>query len=247
MVSQEVLGSAVKVLARDGEWARIRGYDGYEGWISTGGFIDCDADTAEAWWDETGGVPALSLDALLEDENGGTLARLPWGARVARSGAKLTLPDGRSGRLGAGELVGWSELGERFPGDGAAVVRTATAWAGAPYLWGGRTRWGVDCSGFVQAVYRLHGFLLPRDSYQQLEYGEPIEVEAHFEELRPGDLVFFKATDSERIVHVAFSAGGSRIIHAALGNGVIQEDDLRETGLGIELAGRVAGVRRFFV
>ena len=118
---------------------------------------------------------------------------------------------------------------------------------GVPYLWGGRTRWGADCSVFVQAVYRLHGFSLPRDSYQQVEYGEAVEIGGEFEGLRPGDLVFFKAADSDRIVHVAFSVGESTIVHAALQNGVIQEDVLGVSRLGSELLGRVAAVRRFWM
>ncbi len=246
MVSQELLGSAVRVMESEGEWVRIAGADGYEGWINAGGLLDCSAEVAEAWWDEVGGRPALSLDAALVDDHGASLARLPWGARVAVSGETVTLPDGRRGHLSEGELVAWDEIGVRFDRKGAAVVETARSWIGSSYLWGGRTRWGVDCSGYVQAIYRLHGFLLPRDSYQQEEYGEPVEYGAGFAELQPGDLVFFRSVDSDRIVHVAFSLGGPGILHAALPNGIVREDVLGEPELGHELAGRVVAARRFF-
>ena len=246
MVSQELLGSAVRILESGGEWVRIAGADGYEGWLSEGGLLHCSAEVADAWWDEVAGRPALSLDATLVDGQGAPLARLPWGARVAVSGETVTLPDGRRGRRSEGQLVAWDEVGERFERKGAAVVETARLWTGSPYLWGGRTRWGLDCSGYVQAVYRLHGFLLPRDSYQQEEYGEPVEYGAGFAELRTGDLVFFKSVDSDRIGHVAFSLGGPGILHAALPNGIVREDVLGESELGRELAGRVVAARRFF-
>lgn len=243
MVSQEPLGAALALLEREGEWARARGEDGYEGWVNSGGLHFCDADVAGAWWDEVGGRPAVSLDAILEDAAGGPLVRLPWGARVALAGEYVVTPGGRRGRLAEGRLVGWDEAAERFPGDAAAVVRTAREWMGVAYLWGGRTRWGTDCSGYVQAVYRLHGFQLPRDSQQQEEYGEPIVFGSGHPEPRPGDLLFFRGRESEGISHVAFSLGGRAIIHAAQVNGYVREETLEASGL----AGRVAAVRRLFL
>jgi hypothetical protein len=246
LVSQELLGSAVRILQRDGEWVRTAGADNYEGWINGGALLECSAEVAEAWWDELGARTALALDARLVTDDGNPLVRLPWGARVATLGEIIVLPDDRRGRLLEGELIAWEEIGTRFAATGAAVVETARLWSGVAYLWGGRTRWGVDCSGFAQAVYRLHGFQLPRDSWQQAEYGEPVPPGAAFENLRPGDLVFFTDEDAERIVHVAFSLGGPGIMHAALSNGAVQEDVLGQTPLGAQLSGRVDSVRRFF-
>lgn len=245
-VSQEPLGASLAVLERQDEWVRARGEDGYEGWLNAGALRFCEADLARAWWDELGGRPALSLDVTILDESGSTLVQLPWGARVATDGDAVVLPDGRRGRAGSGRLVAWTEVADRFPGSGVAVVETAAEWHGVPYLWGGRTRWGADCSGFVQAVYRLHGFQLPRDSREQAEYGDPIGHETGLDELQAGDLVFFRAQDSDRIVHVAFSLGGAAIVHAALPNGAVQSDRLDETGLGARLGERICAVRRFF-
>ncbi len=116
-----------------------------------------------------------------------------------------------------------------------------------PYLWGGRTRWGSDCSGFVQAVYRVHGFLIPRDSHQQAGVGEPIDTGSGFGALRPGDLLFFRAADSVQVVHVALSLGGAAILHAAQANGFVSEDDLeRDSEFERSLAARFVGARRLF-
>jgi len=246
-VTQEVLGAVLEILERRGDWARIRGEDGYEGWVNMGGLLACSRERAEAWWDDAGGQPALVLDAAVLDDAGRPVARLPWGARVAAVGASAVLPDGRCGRLTQGRWVAWAELGERFPQSGAAVTATAREWLGVPYLWGGRTRWGADCSGFVQAVYRVHGFLLPRDSREQAEVGQPIDIGSGLEALQPGDLLFFRAVDSVRVVHVAMSLGGAAILHAAQANGFVREDDLqRDSELERSLTERFVGARRLF-
>jgi hypothetical protein len=246
-VSQEPMGAVLEILERSDTWVRVKGEDGHEGWMNEGGLRFCSAEEGQAWWDDAGGRPTVVLDATLVDDSGRALVRLPWGARVAVDDQHAHLPDGRSGRLSDGRWVGWAELGDHFPQTGDAVVATALEWMGVPYLWGGRTRWGTDCSGFVQAIYRLHGFHLPRDSYEQAEVGEAVTAGSDFVELRPGDLLFFRAVDSPRVVHVALSLGGPAVLHAAEANGYVMEDDLTaDSQLGRSLAKRVAELRRLF-
>ncbi|HYW07318.1 MAG TPA: C40 family peptidase, partial [Longimicrobium sp.] len=96
---------------------------------------------------------------------------------------------------------------------------------GVPYLWGGVTMGGVDCSGFVQALYRLHGKTLPRDSDQQSRAGAHVDPGDDFSQLQPGDLLFF-SEDAGRVTHVTMSTGGSRIIHSSLGNGGVARNDI---------------------
>jgi hypothetical protein len=245
--SQELLGAVLQVSERRGEWARVAGEDGYEGWVQEGGLIFCSATAAEAWWDDAGGHPAVALDATLADEASRVIARLPWGARVAVAEGMVRLPDGRGGHLHEGQLVAWGERARDFPAEAPAVVTTGWRWLGVPYLWGGRTRWGADCSGFVQAIYRLHGFVLPRDSHQQAEVGARVDAGPGFQGCRPGDLLFFRGRDSDRVVHVALSLGGAEILHAAEPNGEVMPDDLAGgSDLQRSLAGRVSGVRRLF-
>ena len=247
LVSEELMGAVLEVKERSDDWARAKGEDGYEGWVNAGGLLFCSEEKAEAWWDDAGGRPAVLLDASLVDDQGRILVRLPWGARVAVDGSTARLPDGRAGRLADGRWIAWVERATAFPAEAAAVVATAREWMGVPYVWGARTRWGTDCSGFVQAVYRLHGFLLPRDSYQQADVGEPVEPGADFAALQPGDLVFSRGLETERVTHVALSLGGPKILHAAEANGEVMEDDLAGSSeLQRSLAGRVSGVRRLF-
>src|SRR5690606_14967403 len=100
----------------------------------------------------------------------------------------------------------------------------ALRWLGSPYLWGGITPAGVDCSGLTQSVFRIHGIPLPRDSDQQAGMGEPLPIDTP-DSLHPGDLLFFEERRG-RISHVAISMGGFRIVHSAVGNGGVARNDL---------------------
>ena len=135
------------------------------------------------------------------------------------------LPDGRSGSVANGDVIDVDRLGDWFPHRGESVARTARRWYGAPYLWGGVTLNGVDCSGFTQAVMWMHAIALPRDSDLQERAGTPVTPGSGLAELRPGDLLFFAEQDA-RISHVAISLGGPIIIHSALGNGGVHINDL---------------------
>ena len=224
--SQNLLGATVELLERHGPWVRVRGRDGYLGWTHHGYLVVHDAEGAAAWTHPSRGKMALSLDALIVDESGQPVVRLPWGARaVLLEDGRVALPDGRRGRVAAGEIVSGDDLPRHFPLSGAAVVETARRWAGTPYLWGGVTTSGADCSGFVQSVFRVHGLELPRDSDMQARCGEEVRAGDAFENLHAGDLLFF-AESGNAVDHVAISAGGGRIVHAAITNGGVAEDDL---------------------
>src|SRR5690606_5530080 len=106
-----------------------------------------------------------------------------------------------------------------------SIARTARRWIGAPYLWGGVTQLGVDCSGLAQAVMWMHGIALPRDSDLQARIGSRVDYDAALTQLRAGDLLFF-AEPGERITHVAISGGEGSIVHSALGNGGVAANDL---------------------
>lgn len=224
-VSQVTLGNRLVVLRRSGRWLQCRSPDGYIGWIHAGYVALTDESAARAWETGADGDAVISLGAELLDEGGEVLMRLPWGARAVRLGEDaVRLPDGRVGRP-VGELVPAAVRPLAFPADGEAMCATASRWLGVPYLWGGVTLGGVDCSGLVQAVYRLHGLVLPRDSDQQSRTGREVDPGPEFENLRPGDLCFF-AEDAGRVTHVVMSTGGPRVIHASLGNGGVARNDL---------------------
>lgn len=225
-VSQAVLGMRLLVLRRSARWLQCRSVDGYIGWVHAGYLGLVDEAAARGWEMGTAGETWISLGAAeLRGEAGETVVRLPWAARVVREGdGTARLPDGRRG-VPVGELVPAALRAQAFPRDGAAICRTAARWLGVPYLWGGITMGGVDCSGFMQALCRMHGHALPRDADQQSRTGEPVDPGADFERLLPGDLLFF-AEEPGRITHVAMSTGGSQVVHSSLGNGGVARNDL---------------------
>ena len=225
-ISQLVLGMRLDLLARRGDWLRIRGEDGYLGWVHEGYVQLGEHEWAKAWERGSNGEPVVSLGAEMIDEEGRALARLPWGARVVRYAGAYELPDGARGTIGNGEVIDIDRLADRFPPRGDSIARTARRWHGTPYLWGGVTQSGADCSGFAQAVMWMHGIALPRDSDLQARIGEEIDAGRDFGELRAGDLLFF-AEHTTRISHVAIALGAGQIIHSALGNGGVATNDLR--------------------
>ena len=205
-VSQLLSGHAVALLERDvtGEWCRVRGGDGYEGWVHRGYLIMPAA--------RSGLFTTLSLGARVEG---------PYGPRDLPLGA-LLLP---GEMVVSGDSVDASELVTRFPPEASAILESASSYfSGASYQWGGVTPWGCDCSGFVQTLFALHGVALPRDAWQQAMVGTEVAVDP--DSGAPGDLLFFSDRDDGRITHVALRTGGDGILHVAIGRGGMSRDSL---------------------
>ncbi|HLH25645.1 MAG TPA: C40 family peptidase [Chloroflexota bacterium] len=208
-LTQALLGQAATVLETRGEWARVRLPD-YEGWVERA----CLASPAAAATAEALAVTALAAPLYAGPE--GDVARdeaylgtaLPL---LGRDGARwrVALPGGQPAWLArdAGEA---RPRGAAYPPRPAAhAVAVARQLLGSPYLWGGGTVRGIDCSALVQLAYAVSGHTLPRDADQQWA-ALPIPVAR--DALVAGDLLFF-ARDGA-IVHVALALGGAAYLHA---------------------------------
>lgn len=210
MGSQLLMGETVRVLrtAAGTGWARVRNdADGYTGWVREWGLVRASATRVARWRRMARGRLALPM-ALARAEAGRGPAVSPLflgGCFIvgrARGGhAPVELPDGRRGWVEATALAGRAR---------PRVEDRVLSLLGVPYLWGGRTPAGYDCSAFVQQVLLEQGLSLPRDAKDQIRACDPVAV-THPE--RPGDLVFF-ARPSEKASHVGVALGGGYYAHA---------------------------------
>ena len=127
-----------------------------------------------------------------------------------------------TGWVPAADLRALAELPQDEAGRRAQIVADAARFTGVPYLWGGCTAFGIDCSGFAQLLHRLAGVIIPRDADMQFEAGRPVD-----EPFQPGDLLFFGEGDGRKITHVGVSLGGWRILHSSRSRNGVQEDDVQ--------------------
>ncbi|HYT05904.1 MAG TPA: SH3 domain-containing C40 family peptidase [Gemmatimonadales bacterium] len=238
-VSEALHGETLAVLERrDGVWLRVRTGDGYHAWIHTGYVAAGPADWADDWTDR---ATACSLGAELRCED--ARFRLAVGARVApQRGGRVETADGRVWSVAAGVVRTVAEV--RAEARLHAPPEWALRWfSGAPYRWGGRTEWGVDCSGLVQATYAARGLSLPRDADLQSLAGGDVKIHPEGVGYEAGDVVCF--TDGRRISHVALWAGAGRIVHSALSRGGVASDDLlADTPAAKRLRDYLVAVRR---
>jgi hypothetical protein len=209
-LSQRVAGQEVELLEGRDDWFLARGSDRYEGWIHRGYLLPLPPATARG----SVQMVRISLGCMTRTPNGDGRA-LPLGAMLAPGE-----------QVKSGEVVSLMDLADRFPRTANAIIRSAcTLFEGTPYLWGGITPWGADCSGFVQTIFGLHGVHLPRDAWQQSETGKDA---GSLDKLDVADLAFFTDRDDRRASHVAIALGENRLVHLALGRGGYATEKLND-------------------
>jgi gamma-D-glutamyl-L-lysine dipeptidyl-peptidase len=140
---------------------------------------------------------------------------------------KVQFPDGRIAYVDHEQAMPYGEWRASRQPVPENLVQTAYKLMGLPYLWGGTSFKGVDCSGFTKTVYFMNGLVLPRDASQQFLLGQEVDTSAGFSRLQPGDLLFFGGRDKtnlqERVVHVGLYIGNGEFIHSS---GMVQVSSL---------------------
>jgi cell wall-associated NlpC family hydrolase len=217
LVSQAILGMELAIGEGQDGWFHARTPDGYGGWIEASQFRTYAPDetpyASEGWVVEIDSLLAFLYHVPRASTRTPALqVTISTRLEVADEGdgwLKVVLPDGSARWVQRGDLVAPTAADRRPQGSVEAVIATARRFLGLPYLWGGTTPLGIDCSAFVQLAYRLHGVELRRDSH--IQFTQPdLEVVGR-PDLEPGDLVFF---GREEITHVGLCIGGGRFIHA---------------------------------
>jgi len=216
LVTQILFGECYEVVAREGNWVCVQlATDGYRGWIDH----KQHTPVSGAYFQEWCSVPHARTMELVQLVTRGEV-RIPVGM-----GSYLPFFDGAQIRVGDERFAFTgkaSSIGEQYTG--SQLIEVASSFLKAPYLWGGKSVFGIDCSGFTQQVFGICGYQLPRDAYQQVVQGD----EVHFvSQTRPGDLAFFSNQEG-RIIHVGILLEGQQIMHA---HGEVRIDTLDHNGI----------------
>lgn len=226
LVTQALLGTPINILKKKGGWYYIQTPDKYIGWVDDDGIHPMTQDELKTWEnsDKIIYTELFGVSYSKKDQSSIPVSDVVYGNIFSLQEKSddfymIKYPDGRSAYLPADKVKGFHDWLSSLKINKENIIKTSMLLMGVPYLWGGTSVKGVDCSGFTKTVYFLNGIMLPRDASQQVHVGEIVDTENGFESLQPGDLLFFgrKETDStsERITHVGIYIGENEFIHSS--------------------------------
>ena len=213
MVTQLLFGDHFRILEDQDKWILIKiAFDGYECWMDKKQYKKISEDEYNLLSDEPQRLSFELIKKIRKNEN------ILLGS---------VLPGFGKGKFNIGEnryyFRGKSVLSNRRP-NRKHILNVSKMYLNSPYLWGGRSPCGIDCSGFTQMVFKLNGIQLPRDAWQQAEKGEALNF---IEEAQKGDLAFFD-NEEGKIVHAGIIMDKNKIIHSS---GKVRIDTLDHYGI----------------
>jgi len=225
MGTQLLLGMPVKIVQQQGWW-QVEGAEGYEAWIEPRAFVKMDKETFNRWTNAKKVIFTYDYGFAYEkmDEHKQRVSDLVFGDILKWEGEngkfyQVSYPDGRKGYVLKTQAALFDHWKSSRRLTEESIVQTAFTLKGIPYVWGGTSVKGMDCSGFTKTVFLKNGVILLRNASQQAQAGIPVDISKGYDNLRPGDLMFFgkKATGDagEKIRHVAIYIGNKEFIHAS--------------------------------
>lgn len=225
LATQATLGTPVKVLKEKEGWYYIQTPDTYLAWVDEGG-IELMDERVMANWKATPKMIYTKTygHSYTDPDRQQPVSDLVAGdiLEIIKDGDGFFIvryPDSRKAYVFKEEAEPYDTWLKALKPNADSLVATSKSLMGVPYLWGGTSTKGMDCSGFTKTVYFLNGMVIPRDASQQVHTGKAIDSVGNFKELQKGDLLFFgrKATDStsEKVVHVGIWIGDNEFIHAS--------------------------------
>lgn len=226
MASQVLLGTPLKILKKVREgWYYVQSPDGYLGYMDQGALVLLDEAAFQSWqqspkviyWNDYG------FSTLLPDANSQRISDLVVGALLQKgtsdaSHTEIIYPDGRTAFVPTAAIKSMDDWLEQASTEPEDILATAKRFVGRPYLWGGTSGKGMDCSGFTKTVFYLHGMILQRDASQQVHTGLEIKTDSTLAGLEKGDFLFFgriiPEDQREKITHVGIYMGDGLFIHS---------------------------------
>jgi cell wall-associated NlpC family hydrolase len=234
ITSQALMGTPVRILKKEAGWFLIQTPDRYIGWTDSDIIVTMNNEDYSAWksspriffTDKTGDIyKDTGKRKVISDVVGGCI--LKTGGRKNGDYA-VTLPDGRTGLIPENKAILLDELTVSKYLKAENLVSTAESLTGIPYLWGGTSVKGLDCSGFTKTVYYLNGIILARDASLQFRHGTEINKTAGIDSFKAGDLLFFGSVrdGKPKPTHVAMYIGDTEYINSS---GMVRVNSLDST------------------
>ena len=224
LATQATMGTPLNVLKQEGTWYLVQTPDQYISWVDAAGIQLMDQQEFQEWDSSEKGVFISLIGYVYANEQEKEMVSDLTAGNVLEilennsNHYQVKLPDGRKGFVKTEmmePLADW--IASRDPSH-QNLISTAKNMMGVPYLWGGTSIKGVDCSGFTKTIFFLNGQIIPRDASQQIHEGEEVDKDKNWEDLEVGDLLFFgrpaTADSPERVIHVGMWIGDNSFIHS---------------------------------
>jgi hypothetical protein len=248
MATQALMGSPVKILDKRDGWLLVQTPDSYTGW--TDDPVAELSDEELTAWKGSDRLIYTGHTGVITDSRGETVSDIVFGVIVVKTGARgdywtVALPDGRTGEVRKQETDDFRKWSETASIEPERLIRFARTFMGSPYLWGGTSTKGVDCSGYTKTIYYYGGVIMTRDASGQFKYGDEVSIEKPLETLAPGDLLYFgRVRDGKkRITHTGMYIGDTEFIHSS-GMVKVNSFDPTRTNYSAYLLEILQGARR---
>ena len=224
MGTQALMGTPVHILETVHGWSRVVAPEGYTAWTTEESLEKMNLLEFTAWQNASKVIVNNYFTVIRSQpvESAEVVSDVVWGDILRYLDTKgeymqVLLPDGRKGFLQKIMATPFNEWFAKHQPSAANILETANRFIGFPYLWGGTSIKGMDCSGFSKTCFYLNGVILPRDASQQALVGENVDISKDLSKLQPADLLFFGSIkeNKEHVSHVGIYIGNGEFIHSS--------------------------------